>query len=474
MLFQTFEFAIFLPAVFFVYWFFLNKKTSFQNVWIVLASYIFYGWWDWRFLSLIFLSSLLDFFIGKKIFKTEDRSKRKRFLLLSIVFNLGILLYFKYCDFFLDNFVSTFRLFGYSMSISGLDIVLPVGISFYTFQTMSYVIDVYRGNLRPTTNMISFFAFVSFFPQLAAGPIERATRLLPQFEKRRVFNINEAENGLRQILWGLGKKILIADQCSILVDQIFENYTTYPYYVLIFGVFLFSLQIYGDFSGYSDIARGVARLFSFNLIVNFKTPYFSSNIMEFWKRWHISLSSWFRDYLYISLGGNRLGRNKTMLNIFIVFLVSGFWHGASWKFIFWGALHGGCFLILFTISNLSLYQRVSAKFHIFFKILLTYSFVSFAWIFFRAPDVYTAWDFVLKIFQFSEGSNFLSFNKIYFILIFVFPFLGIEWVNKEKEFPFDNFNKSLGRVARNSLYYFLILLILFFKKNDTPFIYFQF
>ncbi len=305
MLFNSLEFLFFLPIVFILYWFVLNKNLGLQNLLIVAASYVFYGWWDWRFLGLIFFSSIVDFSLGIMMQKENKQARRKLYLLLSILVNLGFLGFFKYYNFFLENFNTAFTFFGSPISIQSLKIVLPVGISFYTFQTLSYSIDVYKRKLKPTKNLITFLAFVSFFPQLVAGPIERATHLLPQFYKKRVFNYSLAVSGMQQILWGLFKKVVIADNCAEFANIIFDNQEIYSGSTLFVGAILFTFQIYGDFSGYSDIAIGTSRLFGFDLMKNFNFPYFSRDIAEFWRRWHISLSTWFRDYLYIPLGGSR-------------------------------------------------------------------------------------------------------------------------------------------------------------------------
>jgi alginate O-acetyltransferase complex protein AlgI len=347
MLFNSLDFAVFLPIVFALYWFVTNHNLKLQNALIVAASYVFYGWWDWRFLSLIIFSTLVDYSIGRRLKNEEKQSTRKILLWTSIIVNLGFLGFFKYYNFFLDNFIAAFSFFGQEIQPNTLNIILPVGISFYTFQTLSYTIDVYKKKLEPTEDFIAFSAFVCFFPQLVAGPIERATNLLPQFYKKRTFEYDKAVDGMRQILWGLFKKVVIADNCAEYANLIFNNYQDYNGSTLLLGAIFFTFQIYGDFSGYSDIAIGTSRLFGFNLMQNFATPYFSRDIAEFWRRWHISLSTWFRDYLYIPLGGSRGGTWMKVRNTFIIFLVSGFWHGANWTFIVWGGLK--C-IVLFTTA----------------------------------------------------------------------------------------------------------------------------
>ena len=403
MLFNSLDFAVFLPIIFILYWFIFNKNIKLQNLLIVCASYLFYGWWDWKFLSLIFFSTLIDYFIGRKLFTEEKTTNRKILLWSSIVINLGFLGFFKYYNFFIENFITAFTFFGCNINANSLNIILPVGISFYTFQTLSYSIDVYKKKLEPTKDFIAFAAFVSFFPQLVAGPIERATNLLPQFYKKRTFNYSNAIDGLRQILWGLFKKVVIADNCADYANLIFNNYTDYSGSVLVLGAVFFAFQIYGDFSGYSDIAIGTARLFSFNLMQNFAFPYFSRDIAEFWRRWHISLSTWFRDYLYIPLGGSKGGTFNKIKNTFIIFIVSGFWHGANWTFIVWGALNAIYFLPLLLLNknrqniDIVAYGKFIPSINDFFKIIITFSLTVFAWIFFRAENLSHALNYISGI-----------------------------------------------------------------------------
>lgn len=334
MLFNSIEFLLFLPTVFLLYWYVFARSLRLQNVLILVSSYVFYGWWDYRFLLLIFLSTVVDYFIGQGIVHTESKPKKRSLLYLSMIFNLGVLGFFKYYNFFVDSWVELLASVGYKIENTfTIQIILPVGISFYTFQTMSYTIDVYRGNLKPTKDFISFASFVSFFPQLVAGPIERATNLLPQILGKRQFNSAIAIQGLRLIIWGMFKKVVIADSLAPVVNNIFSNYQDFDGGTLFLCAIFFAFQIYGDFSGYSDIAIGVSKLFGFELMSNFKFPYFSRNIGEFWRRWHISLSTWFRDYLYIPLGGSRGGKWMSLKNIFVIFLVSGFWHGATGRLL---------------------------------------------------------------------------------------------------------------------------------------------
>ncbi|MEZ4801576.1 MAG: MBOAT family O-acyltransferase [Gelidibacter sp.] len=353
---------------------------------ILVSSYVFYGWWDWRFLFLIAISSLVDFYIGKKLYVTEQKNKRKQLLFVSLFVNLGLLFYFKYTNFFIETFVDSFRLFGSKLQVSTLNIILPVGISFYTFQTLSYTIDIYRKQLEPTKDTLSFFSFVAFFPQLVAGPIERASHLLPQFYRTYKFDYNQVKSGLLLMAFGLFKKMVIADRAAILVNQVYNSPTDYYGYETIIATVLFAFQIYCDFSGYSDIAIGAARTLGFDLMKNFDSPYFSKSITEFWRRWHISLSTWFRDYVYIPLGGSRNGKYKTYANLFIVFLVSGLWHGAAITFVVWGAIHGIFIVIEKALSGVRKKIFPSKK-HILNYILalpFTFFIVCVAWVFFRA------------------------------------------------------------------------------------------
>lgn len=349
MLFNSLAFAVFLPIVFVLYWFVFNRNLKWQNAFVVVASYVFYGWWDWRFLLLIAFTSLCSYVSGLYIERYREKGNEKAAKWVSvsnIVLNIGILGFFKYCNFFITSFVDAFSLVGIHLSETTLQIILPVGISFYTFQAISYSIDVYKKKLEVTKDVVAFFAFVSFFPQLVAGPIERATHLLPQFYGRRVFDEAKATDGMRQILWGLFKKMVVADNCAVVVDTIFANYQQESGSTLLFGAVLFAFQIYGDFSGYSDIAIGCARLFGIELKRNFNYPYFSRDIAEFWRRWHISLTTWFRDYVYIPFGGSRTSKAKVVRNTFIIFLVSGLWHGPNWTFVTWGFYHALLFLPL--------------------------------------------------------------------------------------------------------------------------------
>lgn len=477
MLFNSFEFAFFLPTVFALYWYVFRRDLNLQNALLVAVSYFFYGWWDWRFLSLLVISSLADYFIGKTMAKTNEEGKRKLLMGISLAINLGVLGFFKYFNFFIDSFVDMMGTFGMQMNTRSINIILPVGISFYTFQTLSYTIDIYRKQLKPTENIISFFAFVSFFPQLVAGPIERASQLLPQFEKERSFDLEKAIDGSRQILWGFFKKIVIADSCATVVDAVFNNYTTMSTLSLLIGAILFSFQIYGDFSGYSDIAIGTARLFGFNLMQNFNMPYFARDIGEFWRRWHISLSTWFRDYLYIPLGGSRGSKWMKMRNVIIIFTVSGFWHGANWTFVVWGFLNGLYYipLMLFGLQfgnkgSVVAQGKLLPSFKEILMIGSTYFMTIIAWIFFRAQNVGEAFNYIGRMFtnfKFSLGPG---------VKLEVFLFIGLmlifEWLQREEPHGFKL--KKIPIYVRWAIYGLTTIFIFKFFTLDKSFIYFAF
>lgn len=477
MLFNSIDFFVFLPVVFFLYWFVFNRNLKFQNLLIVLASYVFYGWWDWRFLSLILFSTIIDYSVGNLLLNEERNSRRRILLWVSIVVNLGFLGFFKYYNFFLESFISSFSFFGSEIKANTLNIILPVGISFYTFQTLSYTIDVYKRKLTPTKDFIAFSAFVSFFPQLVAGPIERATNLLPQFYRKRNFLYIDAVNGARQMLWGLFKKVVIADNCAEYANIIFNNYDSYNGSTLLLGAFFFAFQIYGDFSGYSDIAIGTARLFGFNLKQNFAFPYFSRDIAEFWRRWHISLSTWFRDYLYIPLGGSRGGMKMKIRNTFIIFVVSGFWHGANWTFIVWGALNAIYFLPLMLTNKNRVNTNVVAEDSLYptmketFQILITFFITLIAWIFFRANNVEHALDYIYRMFSvnFLSTPEFLPLN-IFLLLSF---FMIVEWFGRRNQYAIEKID-LIYKPLRWGVYIIIIVIMFSFTGEQQEFIYFQF
>lgn len=483
MLFNSIDFAVFLPTVFLLYWFATNHSIKIQNIFLVAISYVFYGWWDWKFLSLIVLSTIIDYYCGLRISSSKTQLQKKSFLWLSILVNLGVLGVFKYYNFFVGNFVHAFSFFGVNMNAGALDIVLPVGISFYTFQTLSYTIDVYRKEIPPTRDFIAFSAYVSFFPQLVAGPIERAPNLLPQFFSKRIFNYDKSVDGMKQILWGLFKKIVIADNCAIYANIIFNNSDAYSGSTIFLGGVFFAFQIYGDFSGYSDIAIGTARLFGFHLKRNFAFPYFSRDIAEFWRRWHISLSSWFKDYLYFPLGGSKRGMATTIRNILIIFIVSGLWHGANWTFIIWGALNAIYFLPLLLIKKNRANLQIVAEESYFpsikdlINIFLTFSMVTIAWIVFRAENIVHAKNCLSRIFSLSILTipNFTNRRDSLITVCLVAIFMIIEWHGRKQEYAIANLGIKWRKPLRYAMYYTIAMSILIFGNfNQNEFIYFQF
>ena len=482
MLFNSIEFAVFLPIVFLAYWCLPFKSLKTQNLFIAFVSYVFYGWWDWRFLFLILFSTIVDFVVGRRLSQESQPTNRKLLLWVSIIVNIGSLGFFKYCNFFIENFVSAFTFLGTSLEAPSLQIILPVGISFYTFQTLSYTIDVYRQKLKPTQDFVSFMAFVSFFPQLVAGPIERASNLLPQFYSKRLFNYSKSVDGLRQILWGLFKKVVIADSCAEYANYVFNNSDNMGGSGLILGAVLFSFQIYGDFSGYSDIAIGTSRLFGFDLLKNFSFPYFSRDIGEFWRRWHISLSTWFRDYLYIPLGGSRGGKWMKTRNTFAIFIVSGFWHGANWTFIIWGLLNAIYFLPLLLRNKNRQNIDVVAQNRLYpspkelVQMLSTFGLTSCAWIFFRAKDLNHAISFIMGIFSnpFFDFPRFPHMKGLLILFALVPLFIVIEWFGRKDEYAIETIALKSSKFLRLGLYFILAVTVLLFSGTKQSFIYFQF
>ena len=495
MLFNSLEFAIFLPIVFIIYWFVLQKNLKLQNLSIVVVSYIFYGWWDYRFLFLIALTSFCSWLSGMLIEKVRERStppiwfSAKTLLISNIVLNLAILGFFKYYNFFVDSFIDLFGAFGITLQSSTLNIILPVGISFYTFQALSYSIDVYRKKIEPTKDIVAFFAFVSFFPQLVAGPIERATNLLPQFYTSRKFDYDTAVDGMRQILWGLFKKIVVADNCAIYVNQVFADYTNQSGSTLLLGAIFFAFQIYGDFSGYSDIAIGTAKLFGIKLLRNFNVPYFSRDIAEFWRRWHISLNTWFVDYLYIPLGGSRpyvspdsqypelTKKAKVIRNTFAIFLTSGLWHGANWTFVAWGAYHALLFIPLILLGKNKRFTDTVATGRILpnirecFQMLLTFLLVVIGWVFFRAERITDAFAYLGGTFSSTLLSVPDTMGQNANLLCIAFM-LVIEFIKRSSTHTFELHQKS--KFIRWSIYIGIILMICIFGGHSENFIYFQF
>ena len=515
MLFNSFEFLIFLPIVFLLYWFVFDyamrgckRQLLWQNLLIVVASYVFYGWWDWRFLILIAITTILSFLSGIGIEKAPTQWGKKVVMIANVVVNLGILGVYKYYDFFATQFA---QLFGIESDFLLLHLILPVGISFYTFQALSYSIDVYRKQIEPTHDIVAFTAFLSFFPQLVAGPIERATNLLPQFQKKRTFDYAQAVDGMRQILWGLFKKIVVADNCAVYVDQVFGDIGAHSGSTLLLAAVLFTFQIYGDFSGYSDIAIGTAKLFGIKLMRNFNVPYFSRDIAEFWRRWHISLTTWFRDYVYIPLGGSRpevparlkargerLEARYTKViairNTFIIFLLSGLWHGANWTFVLWGAYHALLFVPLLVMNKNRRYRdtvatitladgTVKTKWLPSIKeagqMLLTFTLAVVGWIIFRAESIGQLGEILNDIFNVSLLDVPYLINRCYYIPLFisVFVMIFIEWISRNKNYVLEDIEAIMifkNRWVRVLSYALILLIMLYCRGDIVEFIYFQF
>jgi len=479
-LFNSLSFLIFLPIVFTLYWLIGTRKRKVQNIVLLIASFYFYACWDWRFLFLLLFSICLDYYTGIKIDKGKTKTLRKMWMLISVCINLGFLMFFKYYNFFVESLIDSLNVIGYHPDIKMLNIILPVGISFYTFHGLSYIFDIYNRRISSERNFVDYALFVSFFPLLVAGPIERATHLLPQIKKQRTFDYARSVDGLRQILWGFFKKIAIADLCAPFVNDVFSNHNQYGSIALILGAVAFAIQIYGDFSGYSDIALGTARLFGIELLQNFSFPYFSRNIAEFWRRWHISLSSWFRDYLYIPLGGSKVELLKKIRNIFLIFIISGFWHGANWTFIAWGTLHALCYLPDMLLKKNRKYTNIVAQNTIlpnvkeFVNIITTFAIVCLAWIFFRADNLKHALDYIQLLF--TTYAN----NEIPYIfkptLIFIGLLFAIEWIGRRNKYALQTLFIERKTVVRWGFYYVILgcIIIGLIGNQAQDFIYFQF
>ena len=489
MLFNSLSFIIFLPIVFLLYWFVTQKNLKTQNILLLVSSYFFYACWDYRFLFLLMFSTLLDYFTGLKMEQASSKRNKKIWFWISVIINLGFLAVFKYYNFFIDSFADGLSMLGIESHFWTLNVILPVGISFYTFHGLSYVIDIYNDKIKAEKNFVEYAVFVSFFPLLVAGPIERATHLLPQIKRERTFNYTQAIDGLRQVLWGLFKKIVIADSCAEYANIIFNNSGEYSGAMLVLGALFFTFQIYCDFSGYSDIALGTARLFGIELLRNFAFPYFSRDIAEFWRRWHISLSSWFRDYLYIPLGGSKGGTWMKVRNTFIIFIVSGFWHGANWTFIMWGLLNAIYIMpsILFNTNRNNLDMVAQGKMFPtlkeLFQMIATFSVTVIAWIFFRAQSISHAFDYVRDLFAglfsaaaYKEAAHYLA-HEIGFVLpaLLVF-FMIIEWIGRENQYAIQKWGFNYSKPVRWAFYYAILMVIFYFAGtgNEQEFIYFQF
>ena len=482
MLFNSINYALFLPVVFILYWFVTKGNLRFQNILLLVSSYFFYACWDWRFLFLLIFSTLLDYFTGIKIHEGSTKTRKTVWLWISVIINLGFLAVFKYYNFFASSFADALSLLGFKANLGSLQVIVPVGISFYTFHGLSYVIDIYNDRIKPERNFIDYSVFVSFFPLLVAGPIERATHLLPQILKKREFDTAKAVDGLRQILWGLFKKIVIADNCAEYANMIFNQSAGYSGSTLVLGALFFTFQIYCDFSGYSDIALGTARLFGIDLLRNFAFPYFSRDIAEFWRRWHISLSSWFKDYLYKPLGGSRGSMWTKIRNTFIIFLVSGFWHGANWTFIVWGLLNALYIMPSIILNthrnNLDIVAkgRYLPTVKEFFSISITFGLTVIAWIFFRANNVTHAFSYIAQIFSRSLFTvpHFTHMARAVSIILMTCIFIAVEWFGREHQYAISHLGKNWRRPFRWAIYYAIVIAIFYFAGAEQQFIYFQF
>ena len=484
MLFNSIHFAQFLPVVFLLYWFVAQRNLKKQNLLLLISSYFFYACWDYRFLFLLIFSTVLDYYTGIKMHDSENPKLKRFWFWLSISINVGFLAIFKYYNFFADSLADGLSLLGFQSNFWTLQVILPVGISFYTFHGLSYVIDIYKNRITPERNFVDYSVFVSFFPLLVAGPIERATHLLPQIKNKRNFNYMQAVDGMRQILWGLFKKVVIADQCADYANIIFNDSTAYSGSTHVLGALFFTIQIYCDFSGYSDIALGTARLFGIELLRNFAFPYFSRDVAEFWRRWHISLSTWFRDYLYIPLGGSNGGTLMRIRNTFIIFLVSGFWHGANWTFIAWGFLNALFIMpsIIFKTNRNNLDMVAQGKLFPSLKELVsmavTFSLVVFSWIFFRAENLSHAFAYISEIFSRSalKIPYFPGIGKSLPALFFILFFFAIEWIGREQKYAIEFFGLKWPKAIRWAFYCSLCIATYYFSLSgsEKQFIYFQF
>ena len=479
MLFNSLKYLFFLPIVFILYWLLNNKKLQYQNLFLLIISYFFYSCWDWRFLFLLIFSTALDYYTGIKMYEAKNIVNKRTWFWLSISINLGFLGVFKYYNFFANSFAEALSSAGFQTNFWTLQVILPIGISFYTFHGLSYVIDIYKDRIEPEKNIINYSLFVSYFPLLVAGPIERATHLLPQIKKKRIFNYTQVVDGLRQILWGLFKKIVIADNCAEYANLIFDNPDHYNGSSLLLGAVFFAFQIYGDFSGYSDIALGTSKLLGINLLKNFNYPYFSRDIAEFWRRWHISLSSWFKDYLYVPLGGSRGSMGVKIRNTFVIFIVSGFWHGANWTFVFWGLLNALYIMPSIILKTNRNNLEIVAQNKSFptikegIQVIVTFLLTTLAWIFFRSDSLKEAFYYIRHLFTRSLFELPIS-SPEFSISILLLLFIFIEWMGRNNEFAIQKACFHCNKIVRWGFYMILVFIILLFTGKEQVFIYFQF
>jgi alginate O-acetyltransferase complex protein AlgI len=483
MVINSITFLLFFSAFFLLYWFVFCKKQS--RLFLLLgASYLFYMWTDWRFLLLLIVISSLNFYLGLKIHKTENELKRKILLYIGLIQGIGGLIFFKYYNFFTNSFNETFQSIGLSVHIQTLSILVPLGISFFTFRTLSYILDIDKRKIEPVTNWLTFFNYVAFFPCLLSGPIDNAQKFIPQLEKEQTFEYTNAMKGLRQILWGLFKKIVIADSCASITDQIFENHTLYPASGLLLGAFLYTIQIYSDFSGYSDMVIGISRLLGFNITQNFSSPFFSQNIAEFWRKWHMSLTAWLTEYVFTPISTNLrdYGKYGLIVAIIINFTLCGIWHGPNWTYILFGFLHGCYFIPLIIKGTMNkkkkklehqFYPTISESYHM----LKTFLLVMMTFIIFRAPNIGAAYDyychlFSISLFTFPEIPN--GTENTIIIFCYIILMLIIEWKERERTFALEQFSLKWTRLRKLAFYYFILLSIVYFSGSEQKFIYLQF
>jgi len=483
MLFNSLSFALFFIIVFILYWFVFGRNVKLQNIFLLISSYFFYSFWDWRFLSLLIFTSLVSFALGNQIGKSGNIKTKRTFLYFGIIISLGVLFYFKYFNFFVASFISLFSRFGFNLDIHTLNIILPLGISFYTFRIISYLIDVHRGKITPANDWVNYFLFVAFFPSLISGPIDKAGMLIPQLEKKRVFNGDEGVDGLRQILWGLFKKTVIADNCASITNPVFDNFHHLPASTILIGIFLYTIQIYADFSGYSDMAIGTARLLGLNITRNFDFPFFAQNIAEFWRKWHISLTSWLTEYVFtpLSISFRDYGKAGLVLAILINFTLIGIWHGANWTFVLFGFLHG-CYYVPLIISG-SLNKRKKLTKGEFFpslsefiKIAGTFLLVMFTFVIFRSDTIGQAFALYRSLFSRSILSSpvFDAANVVEHTFIFIVFLFIIEWIGRDGQYALSDIGKKWHPAVRWSFYYATLILVFLFAGSDQQFIYFQF
>ena len=475
MLFNSLDFAVFFTIIFIGYWFIFNRNLTVQNAFLLLASYFFYACWDWRFLFLLFFSTITNFYFAQAISRQDLPNKRKTLLVIILCINLGLLGYFKYFNFFVGSFIDAFTIFGVQFSHGTYNIILPLGISFYTFQCISYVADVYRRHSEPVYDLLRFSLFTAFFPLLISGPIERKNHLMPQIEGKRLFDYSNSANAMRMILLGLFEKMVIADNCGAIVDSIFVDYAAQSGSTLFFTAIIYSFQIYGDFSGYSHIAIGCAGLLGFTLRDNFNYPYLAKNIADFWRRWHISFSSWLRDYIYFPLGGSKKGLLLQIRNLFIVFVISGLWHGANWTFIIYGSIHAALYIMYVLYkkweknnpyklpSRLAVVSDLAA-------IAVTFMILTLARVYFRSPSVGEANDYLGLIFS---GSLFEkpAVSRLFVLLLLLFVFL--EYLQRDKRHLLDIVSiRSKG--IRYTIYLLVVFMTIYYAGEAQSFVYFKF